>query len=99
MTTLFVTYAGGGSTRFDRDYYVATHLPLVREAWGAYGLQSVAAFFPAGDGAGMIAVAVCEFRDEAALAAAFGAPRTAEVMADIKKFTDVAPARSRAIPL
>lgn len=98
MTTMYVTYAGGAGTRFDRDYYVRTHLPLVMEAWGPYGLDSAAAFFPFGDGAGTIAVCICEFRDEAALNAAFGSPLTGRVMADVKQFTDVEPARARAVP-
>lgn len=33
MTTVFVTCAGDAGTRFDRDYHVGTHLPLVLEAW------------------------------------------------------------------
>ena len=66
MTTLFVTYPGDASTRFDRDYYVRVHIPLVLETWGPHGLSSCVAFFPAGEGGPTIAVAVCEFRDEAA---------------------------------
>ena len=99
MTMLFVTYAGDASTRFDRDYYVGTHLPLVLEAWGSYGLKTVAAFFPAGDGAGTIAVAVCVFQNEAAIATSINSPQTDRVMADIKHFTDAKPSQSRAAPL
>lgn len=97
MTTLLVTYAGDASTRFDRDYYVSTHLPLVRKAWGQHGLEAIDAFFPAGDGAGTIAVAWCTFRDAAAIDAAFGAPETEGVMADVKNYTDAAPSRSQAV--
>ncbi len=32
MTTMYVTYPGEAGTRFDRDYYVRTHLRLVMEA-------------------------------------------------------------------
>ncbi len=45
MTLLFVTYAGDFGTRFDRDYYVANHLPLVLETWEPHGLKTIAAFF------------------------------------------------------
>lgn len=64
MTTMYVTYPGDAATRFDRDYYVAQHLPLVMECWAPYGLQSCGAFFPSGDGAGTIAIAIaeCKFR-------------------------------------
>ena len=98
MTTMYVTYAGDAGTRFDRDYYVANHLPLVMEAWGPHGLDAVAAFFPAGDGAGTIAVCMCGFRDEAAMSAALASPQTGRVMADVRHFTDVEPSRSRAVP-
>lgn len=99
MTMLFVTYPGDASTHFDRDYYLSTHLPLVLEAWGPYGLETAAAFFPAGDGADMIAVCVCGFRDEAAIPAALASPQTERVMADVKNFTDAVPTQSRAVPL
>ena len=98
MTTMYVSYAGNAATRFDREYYVQRHLPLVMEAWGPHGLASATALFPSGDGAGTIAVCICEFRDEAALAAAMASPRTPDVMADVKRFTDVEPARTRAVP-
>ena len=99
MTMLFVTYAGDGNTRFDRDYYVSTHLPLVLETWSLYGLETVAAFFPADDGAGTIAMCVCGFRDEAAISASLGSPQTERVMADVKHFTDAKPTQSRAVPI
>ena len=99
MTTLFVTYPGDARTRFDRAYYVRAHLPLVQEAWGPHGLETIAAFFPAGDGAGTIAVCVCGFRDEAAIGAALGSPQTPRVMADVARFTDAKPTQSRAVPL
>ena len=99
MTTLYVTYPGDARTRFDRDYYVGTHLPLVTEAWGPHGLETVAAFFPAGDGAGTVAVCVCGFRDEAALAASLASPQTPRVMADVPHFTDAKPSQSRAVPI
>ncbi len=99
MTTVYVTYPGDAATRFDRDYYVTRHLPLVMAAWGPLGLLSAAAFFPAGDGGGTIAVCVCRFHDAAALAAALASPGTTAVMADVPHFTDVKPAQSRALPL
>ena len=97
--TVYVTYQGTPTTRFDRDYYVTRHLPLVMKAWQRYGLQSVAAFFPALDYTGTIAICECRFRDDAAVTAAFGSPETPGVMADLPHFTDVAPALSRAVSL
>ena len=99
MTTLLVTYAGAADTPFDRNYYVLSHLPLVQQAWAPHGLESIAAFFPAGDGAGTIAICVCGFRDEASLQAALHAPQTQSVMADVPRFTGIMPVQSRAMPL
>ena len=99
MTTVFVTYPGDASTPFDRDYYTRVHVPLVRAAWSPHGLESCTAFFPAGRSGGTIAVAVCEFRDEAAVQAALASPDTPRVMADVAKFTTAEPSQSRATPL
>ena len=97
MTTLYVTYPGDAATRFNCEYYVRTHLPLVMGAWGPHGLETAAAFFPSGDGAGTIAVCICGFRDDAAIGAALASPGTGRVMADIKNFTDAEPSRTRAV--
>ena len=96
---IYVTYQGTPETRFDRNYYVAHHLPLVMKAWRRYGLKSVAAFFPAAEQEGTIAICECRFRDDAAIAAAVGSPETTDVMADVSHFTDVQPARARAFAL
>ncbi len=99
METMYVTYPGDAGTRFDRDYYVSSHLPLVMDAWGRYGLESAAAFFPPYDGAGTIAVCICRFRDEAALRAALASPQSGPVMADVATFTGATPSQSRATPI
>ncbi len=44
MVTMYVTYSGDADTSFDRDYWIDSHLPLVRECWEPYGLVSVAGF-------------------------------------------------------
>ena len=96
MTTIFVTYPGDETTRFDREYYVEKHLPLVTAAWGPHGMQSIAAFFPVGAGEGTIAVCACQFRDDAAVAASLAAPETKSVMDDVPHFTDAKPRQLRA---
>ncbi|WP_312142667.1 EthD family reductase [Pantoea septica] len=97
--TLYVTYHGDPQSRFDRDYYVSEHLPLVMKAWQQYGLLSATAFFPAVRQAGTVAICECRFRDEKAMEAAFSSPETPEVMADVARFTDITPERVRAIDL
>ena len=91
MTIMYVTYPGDASTRFDRDYYVREHLPLVMASWGPHGLHSCAAFWPADPGNGTIAICECRFRDEAAMRAALAASDTPSVMADVARFTDATP--------
>ncbi|MBD1551619.1 EthD family reductase [Pseudomonas typographi] len=97
--TIYVTYEGDATTPFDRDYYVNHHLPLVMQAWQPHGLLSASALFPAQPQAGTIALCECRFRDEAALAAAFAAPQTPGVIADVANFTGVTPVQVRAVPL
>lgn len=97
--TMYVTYQGTPETRFDRDYYVRQHLPLVMTAWRPHGLESVAAFFPAVTAAGTIAICECRFRDASSIDACFASPATPAVMSDIPRFTDAAPARARVVPL
>lgn len=93
--TIHVTYTGEAHARFDRAWYVERHLPLVLRCWAQYGLLHIAAFFPAVAQDGTQAVCECTFRDEAAVAAAFGSPEAAEVMADVANFTHMTPRRSR----
>lgn len=99
MITMYVTYGGDADTAFDRAHWINVHLPLVKECWGPYGLESIGGFFPQGDGGGLIAVAPCRFRDEAAMHAALASPATARVMADVENVTQVKPQRSLAQPL
>ena len=93
MILMYVTYQGDADTRFDRDYYVSRHIPIVMAAWQQYGLISCDAFFPADANAGTIAIAECRFADEAALRAALASPETEGVMADVAHFTDAPPAQ------
>ena len=99
MTTVFVTYPGAASTRFDRKYYVEQHLPLVNKVWGPHGLENIAAFFPGSDGSGTIAVCLCEFRDELALSTSLQDPETKAVMNDVQHFTDAKPVQLKASAL
>ncbi|WP_157218129.1 EthD family reductase [Flavisphingomonas formosensis] len=97
MALLFVSYEAGAEARFDRDYYVATHLPLVERLWGPLGLRSAQAYFPASDGAAIIAIAALFFESDDAIGAALGSAGTAEILADLANFTDVAPTLSRGV--
>lgn len=97
LPTVYVTYEGTPNDRFDRNYYVEHHLPLVMQAWQRYGLERVAVFFPApmhgGTRPATLVICECSFRDQAAIEAAFGSPEAAAVMADVPVFTDISPTR------
>jgi len=97
--TVYVIYRETPQSRFDRSYYVTKHLPFVSSSWRRFGLEDVAVFFPAAERTGTIAICECRFRDEAAMAEAFGSAETQLVMADVPRFTDLAPERARATPL
>jgi uncharacterized protein (TIGR02118 family) len=97
--TLYVFYAGPADARFDQAYYVEHHLPMVMRAWGPYGLQGLAAFFPASPADGTIAICECRFRDEPSIQRSLASRETAGVMADLPRFTDLAARRARAVPL
>lgn len=92
---IYVTYEGPADARFDRDYWLGRHFALVREIWGPYGMEKLAGFFPAGDGAGLLAICPVTFRDEAAMKAALAAPESKRVMDDVRQFTDISPKQSR----
>ena len=93
MITLFVTYPGDSNTRFDREYYVQKHLPLVRSVWAPHGLLTLSAFFPGDSGNGIICICACGFRDEAALQSALNDAGTEGVMSDVSNFTSASPAQ------
>lgn len=94
---VYVTYHGTSQDRFDRDYYITAHLPLVIRAWSQYGLLGVTAFFPAPAQEGTVALCECIFRDECAVEAAFASPEASAVMADVLRYTALAPRRLRAV--
>ncbi|USI74645.1 EthD family reductase [Sphingomonas morindae] len=95
----FVYYEGASDARFDRDFYTNHHLPLCLDSWGRYGLQSARAFYAADGAAGTLVICECIFRDEEALQAAFASPETRAVMADVPRFTDLTPIRTRPVPM
>lgn len=93
---MFVTYQGHAESRFDRAYYVAKHLPMLRRSFGPLGLISAQAFFPATADSGTIAICECRYRDEAAFAACMASPDMPGIAADVGVFTDLMPIPLRA---
>ncbi|WP_412529825.1 EthD family reductase [Burkholderia lata] len=96
MATLIVRYPAVEGVEFDREYYLATHIPLVRAAWGEFGLQSAEILFPAPGPQPDACVTVLRFSEQAGIDAALASARTAEVVGDVPSFTNVQPAIFRA---
>lgn len=93
--TITVLYPNTPGSRFDVDYFVNTHIPLVETHWGGKGLTSVKLLKGAGtaDPATpppyqVITVLGFESLQSFQAAAKEGGPA---VMADVAKFTDVTP--------
>ncbi len=91
MATLVVTYSLTAEARFDADYYLATHIPLVREKWAPFGLIEAIVHLPDQPKPAYAAVAVLRFRDKDAITAALGSPEARAVFGDVPNFTDIAP--------
>lgn len=93
MTTIAVMYpADAGS--FDHDYYMATHMPLVRERWTPMGLTGTTVMrgVPGPDGSAppYTVMTLLHFTSMDAFKAAAGA-HGREVMGDIPNFTAAKP--------
>lgn len=95
MTTLMVNYVGDSDSRFNRDRYLAHHIPLVVKTWQPFGLKHVEVFFSdqTPSDQAVAATCLCHFTDRPALDAALAAPETAPIMSDISTFTDITPSR------
>ena len=86
MIRLSVFYPSGEGSTFDHDYYRDNHVPLAVKAWGLDGAEI-------DKGVDGPYVAAVHFTVESmdALGAAMGSPGTAEVMADVANYTNIAP--------
>lgn len=98
--TAILRYEGMAQDRFDRDYYCTKHMPRVAIEWDAFGLIDARAFFPAvpENKKGTVCICECTFKDEACMKAAFAAPCTQELIADIPNFTDLDMTPSLLVP-
>lgn len=91
MATLTVSYPLTPGARFDADYYVATHLPLVREKWAAFGLTEAAALLPDQNEPPFAALALLHFETRDGIERALISPEADAVFGDLVNFTDIKP--------
>lgn len=96
MATLIVSYPLSQDSTFDRDYYIATHIPLVQNTWGNLGLQSAEILFPAAGPQPLAGLAILRFESQARLDAALSSPAAAKVIGDVGNFTNIVPLLFRA---
>ena len=93
--SVLVTYPASAGARFDRDYYLATHMPLVERVFGPHGLTGATAWFPDDAEPQSMAVAMLAFPDADTRDAALGHPDAGQAFGDIPNFTDVQPTAQR----
>ena len=93
--TVTVMYPNDPGSKFDMDYYLGTHGPLVHKCWDDKGMNSLklikgVATPDPNTPAPYQVVAILDFQSLEAFQGAVAAAG-AEVMGDIPNFTDVAP--------
>ena len=105
MASLSVHYPRTAGTTFDYEYYRNTHLPLVGKRWADAGLIGGEALLgssaPDGTESPYFAIGIIHFDTDENLQAALSGEHAAEVIGDIKNFTDVQPViqiNERSIP-
>lgn len=91
MILVTVMYPAGSETRFDLDYYLSKHMPLVRERWTPHGLRQAQVIKGVGQADGsapayqMMALLTFNSLDDFKAA---GKAHAREIFADIPNFTD-----------
>ena len=94
MIQVAVQYPRTGGAKFDMDYYINKHMPMVSEKCGdALKGMSILQGLSGGMGgqpSANIAVGTLTFESVEAFGAAMG-PHMAEIMGDIPNYTDITP--------
>ncbi len=95
MILVSVMYPGGSGTRFDMDYYLKRHMPMVRERWSPVGLHEAKVVkgvgTPDGGAAPFQVMALLTWDSADAFKKAAEA-NGEEIFGDIPNFTDTQPA-------
>lgn len=89
-----VLYPADSDATFDMSYYLKTHMPLVSEKWGKYGLTGwkVVQFAAGPDGSKPYSVAALLTWDSAdGIQKALGGEEAGVVLGDVKNFSNKSP--------
>ncbi|KAL2693482.1 hypothetical protein Neosp_000042 [[Neocosmospora] mangrovei] len=90
--TITVLFPNEPDAKYDFDYYVSKHMPLIQERWGKYGVKSWSAtqFTDGLDGSPSPYAfgSVVEWGDADQVKTAFAGPEAAEIMGDVPNFSN-----------
>ena len=86
MIKVTVLYPTSEGSTFDHDYFRDTHVPMACQAWGLSGAE-----IDRGISGPYATLVHFRFESQAAVDAAFAAPATADVLADVPKYTNIQP--------
>lgn len=90
-----VLYENKEGSKFDMDYYLKTHMPLVSKSWEQYGLKGweVMEFKPSPDGTvppyQVQATLIWDSQED--FKKGLESPETPTVLGDVANFTDLQP--------
>lgn len=94
MFVVTVTYPNEAGSTFDFDYYLRSHMPLVRTRWAAMGLKEArvlrAVGTPDGSRPSAQVIALLDFASRQEFEQAVGA-HGEEIIGDVPNFTNVKP--------
>ena len=94
MVVVAVMYPGSGGEKFDHEYYMAKHMPLVHKRWDGMGLQGAEVLRgmpgPGDAKPAFNVMTLLRFASADAFKAASDA-HGAELFGDIPNFTDAKP--------
>lgn len=94
MIRISVLYPSSPGARFDHDYYLHRHMPLVQERMGAallgWGVERGLRGVEPGSPPEYVAVGRLHCASVEAFEAAFG-PHAAEILGDLPNYTDLTP--------
>lgn len=88
--TVTVLYPRKDGAKFDLDYYLATHMPLVDKHWKKHGLKSYSVTQLSPD-APYSVQATMEWESSEGFKGALGDAGTKEIMGDVTNFSSESP--------
>lgn len=90
--SVIVAYPRTSSSTFNKDYYLSTHMPLVKKHWTKHGLRSYAVTdLSASDDAPYTYIVVMDFESLEGFGAAAQDESIKEIMGDVDNFSNVKP--------